>query len=162
MSTRSRRKPAGTAPVPDPEPVPTATVVKPTRAKANVPAAKKKKVIMTPIKKRVPPQKKPTRGPKLGTTVVSEGESDSSQLLKDPELYESEDDSQLKIEQLRKQLAELEAKQESRRQLKLKQSQSSDGSHREPKSMNKGADSTEGRNLGTFNGRTDLDILISI
>ena len=164
MSTRSRRKPAGTAPVPDPETVPTATVVKPTRAKAKVPAAKKKKVIVTPIKKRVPPQKKPTRGPKRGTTVVSEEESDSSQLLKDPELSvvesESEDDCQLKIEQLRKQLAKLEAKQESRRQLKLKQSQSSDGSHREPNSLNKRADPTEGRSLGTYNGRTDLDTFL--
>ena len=153
-----------TAPVPDSESVPTATVVKPTRAKAKGPGAKKKKVIVTPIKRRVPPQKKPTRGPKRGTTVVSEEESDSSKLLKDPELSvvesESEDDFQLKIEQLRKQLAELEAKQESRRQLKLKQSQSSDGSHREPKLMNNCADPTEGRSLRTFNGRTDLDTFL--
>ena len=164
MSTRARRKPAGTAPVPDPKTVPTATVVKPTRAKAKVPAAKKKKVIVTPIRKRVPPQKKPTRGPKRGTTAVSEEESDSSQLLKDPELSvvesESEDDSQLKIEQLRKQLAELEAEQESRRQLKLKQARSDDGSHREPVAISKRADPTEGRSLGTYNGRSDLDTFL--
>ena len=75
---------------------------------------------------------------------------------------ESEDDSQLKIEQLRKQIAKLEAKQESRRQLKLKQPQlkSGDGSHRGPNSLNKRANPTEGRSLGTFNGRTDLDTFL--
>ena len=72
---------------------------------------------------------------------------------------ESEDETQLKIDQLRKQIAKLEARQESRRQ-KPPQLASGDGSHREPNSLNKRADPTEGRSRGTFNGRTDLDTFL--
>ena len=162
MSTRSRRKPTGTATVSDPETVPTATVVKPTRAKAKAPAAEKKKVIVTPIKKRVPPKKKPTRGPKQGTTVVSEGVSDSSQLLKDPEPSvvgpEPENDSQSRIEQLRKQLAELEANQGSRNPLKRKPFRAETEMESDP--PDRRGNPAEGRSLRTINGKTDLDTFL--
>ena len=58
-----------------------------------MPAARKTKVIVTPAKKRAPPKKKPTRVSKIYTAVVSDEESDSSQLLKDPESSEPENDS---------------------------------------------------------------------
>ena len=174
MSTRGRRKQTGTSQVPidqysDQPPNVAArksVAAEQTRAKAKVSATRRTKVIVTPVEKRAPLEKKSTRVPKVGTAVSLVEESDSSQLLEDPELSviesKSEDESQLKIEQLRKQLAELEAKQKSRRQLKLKQSQFKfdSGSHREPNSLNKRADPTEGWSLGTFNGRTDLDTFL--
>ena len=170
MSTRGRRKLTGAAPVPgnqDPDLPPVVVVARQTRgAKAKAPAARKTRVVVTPATKRALLKKKPTRVPKIGTTVVSEEESDSSQLLEDLESLAvgsgHENETQLKIEQLRKQIAKLEAKQESRRQLELKQSQmkSGDGSHREPNALNKRADPTEGRSLGTFIGRTDLDTFL--
>ena len=175
MSTRGRGRPTGAAPVPVNQDVdlPLNVVVgsksvasSQTRARAKVPVARKTKVVVTPVTKRALLRKKLTGVPKIGTAVVSDEESDSSQFLEDPELLavgsESEDETQLKIDQLRKQIAKLEARQESRRQLKLKPPQlaSGDGSHREPNSLNKRADPTEGRSLGTFNGRTDLDTFL--
>ena len=165
MSTRGRRKQTGTSQVPSdpgPDPIPDVAVRKPAakqkRVKTKVPVTRKARVVVTPV----PPKKKPMRVPKTGSAVVLDKESDNSQLLDDPELSiiesESEDDSQIKIEQLRKQIAKLEAKQESRRQLKLKQPQlkSGDGSHREPNSLNERANPTEGRSLS----RTDLDTFL--
>ena len=94
---------------------------------------------------------------------MSDEDFDSSKLLEDLELSavggESEDETKLKIDQLRKQIAKLEARQESRRQ-KPPQLASGDGSHREPNSFNKRADPAEGRSLGTFNGRTGLDTFL--
>ena len=175
MSTRGRGRPTGAAPVPVNQNVdlPLNVVVgsksvasSQTRARAKVPVARKTKVVVTPVTKRALRRKKSTRVPKIGTAVVSDAESDSSKFLEDLELLavgsESEDETQLKIDQLRKQIAKLEARQESRRQLKLKPPQlaSGDGSHREPNAVNKRADPTEGRSLGTFNGRTDLDTFL--
>ena len=173
MSTRGRRKPTGAAPVPVNQKADLSPTVlvgsksvasKQTRgAKAKAPAARKSRVVVTPVTKRALLKKKPIRVPKVGTTVVSDEESDSSKLLEDPELSavggESEDETQLKIDQLRKQIAKLEARQELRRQ-KPPQLASGDGSHREPQSLNKRADPAEGRSLGTFNGRTDLDTFL--
>ena len=165
MSTRGRRKLTGAAPVPGNQNADLSTNVVvgsksvasgQRRAKAKVPVARRTKVVLTPVKKRALRRKKPTRVPKIGTEVVSDAESDSSQLLEDPELLAvvsgSEDEIQSKIDQLRKQLAKLETRQESRRQLKLKSPQfaSGDGSHREPNAVNKRADPTgrsESRNV---------------
>ena len=44
--------------------------------------------------------------------------------------------------------------------LKSPQVASGDRSHREPKVVNQPADPTEGRSLGTFNGRMDLDTFL--
>ena len=167
MSSRGRRKPtrAALAPVnPELDSPPAVVVARRTRgAKAKAPTARKSKVVVTPAAKRALPKKRPTRVPKRDTVVASDEESDSSQLLEDPELLavesESEDEPQLQIDRLREQLARLEARQESRGQMKLKSPQvaSGDGSYREPKVVNQRADPTEGRSLGTFNGRTNLD-----
>ena len=167
MSTRSRRKPteAALAPVnPEPDSPPAVVVARRTRgAKAKAPAARKTKLVLTPAAKRAFLKKKATRVPKRDTVVASDEEFDSSQLLEDPELLavgsESEDEIQLQIDRLREQLARLEARQESRR-LEPPQLVSGNGSHREPNSLNKRADPTEGRSLGTFNGRTDLDTFL--
>ena len=173
MNIGGHRKPTGAASVPGNQNTdqPLNSVVgsksvasKQTRgAKAKAPAARKSRVVVTPVTKRAFLRKKPIRVPKVGTAVVSDSESDSSQLLEDPKLLvvgsESEDGTQLKIDQLRKQIAKLEARQESRSQ-KPPQLASGNGSHREPNSLNKRADPTEGRSLGTFNGRTDLDTFL--
>ena len=173
MSTRGRRKQTGAGPVPinqnfdqppNVEVRSESVAVGQKRAKAKAPVARKTSVVVTPAKKRFVRKKKLTRVPKSGTAVSLVEGSDSSTLLEDPELSvvesEPEDETQLKIEQLRKQIAKLEARQESRRQLKQSQSKSGDGSHREPKVMNKRADPAEGRSLGVFNGRTDLDTFL--
>ena len=170
MSTRGCRKPTGAAPVPvnpETDSPPAVVVARRTRgAKAKAPTARKSKVSVTPAAKRALLKKRPTRVPKRDTVVASDEESDSSQLLEDPELLavgsESEDEIQLQIDRLREQLARLEARQESRRQMKLKSPQvaSGDRSHREPKVVNQRVDPTEGRSLGTFNGRTDLDTFL--
>ena len=149
---------------PEPDSPPAVVVGRRTRgAKAKVPAARKTKVVVTPAAKRALLKKKPTRVPKICTAVVSDEESDSSKLLEDPESAAMEpgptNETQLKIEQLRKQIAELEAKQESRGQ-EPPQLAFGNGSHREPNLLNKRADPTEGRSLGTFNGRTDLDTFL--
>ena len=107
MSTRGRRKQTGPSRVPinqnvdQPPDVAGSVRTKKTKAKAKVPAARKSKVVATPVKNRAPPRKNPTRVPKFGTAANLNDESDSSQLLEDPELSviesESEDDSRLKI-----------------------------------------------------------------
>ena len=167
MNTRGRRKPTGAAPVPvnpEPDSPPAVVVARRTRgAKAKAPTARKTKVVVTPVPKRAFLKKKSTRVPKIGTAVVSDEESDSSDILEDPESAAMEpgpkNETQLKVEQLRKQIAELEAKQESHNE-KPPQLASGNESHREPNSLNKRADPTEGRSLGTFNGRTDLDTFL--
>ena len=126
MSTRGHRKLTGAVPAPvnpDPDSPPAVVVARQTRgAKAKAPAARKTKVVAKPAKKQALPSKKPTRVPKADPVVTSDEESDSSQLLEKPESLAielgPENDSQLRIEQLRKQLAELEANQESRNPLK--------------------------------------------
>ena len=124
MSTRGRRKPTEAAPAPlnpEPDSPPAVVVARQTRgAKAKAPTARKSKVVVTPAAKRALLKKKPTRVLKWDTVFASDEESDSSQLLEDPELLavgsESEDETQLQIDRLREQLARLEARQESRRQ----------------------------------------------
>ena len=168
MSTRGCRKPTGAAPVnPEPDSPPAVVVARRTRgAKVKAPTARKSKLSVTPAAKRALLKKRPTRVTKKDTVVATDEESDSSQLLEDPELLavgsESEDEIQLQIDRLREQLARLEARQESRRQMKLKSPQvaSGNGSHREPRVVNQRADPTEGRSLGTFNGRTVLDTFL--
>ena len=101
------------------------------KTKSKVPVARKSKVVVTPVKRRVPVKKRATsRVPKKGTTIVSDSESESSQMIEEQKLSqelsvmetESEDESQNQIEQLRQQqqLAELDANQESRNPLKSK------------------------------------------
>ena len=103
-----------------------------------------------------------TRVPKTRTAIVSDDESDGSQSCENRELseIESDDESRVEIERLRKQLVKLRANQESRKQLKLNQSQSDDGSHREPVAISKRADPTEGWSLETYKGRSDLDTFL--
>ena len=176
MSTRGRRRQIGTSRVPaDPniEPVPVATVgsepaaKKQAKTKTRVPVARRGKIVATPVKRRVPAQKRTTsRVPKRGTTMISDNESENSQVVDERELSvletESEDESQTQIEQLRKQLAELEANQESRNPLKSKRSRAvpETGTFRESSSPEKRGNPAEGRSLGTFNGRTDLDTFL--
>ena len=66
------------------------------------------------------------------------------------------------IERLKKQLANLEAKQKSRGQLNSEESRivSDVGTHGVSNPAEKRGDSAEGRSLGTFNGRTDLDTFL--
>ena len=168
MSTRGCRKPTGAAPVnPEPDSPPAVVVGRRTRgAKAKAPAARKTKVVVTPAAKRALLKKKSTRVPKRDTVVATDEESNSSKLLEDSELLavgsESEEEIQLQFDRLREQLARLEARQESRRRMKLKSPPVASGekSHWEPKVVNQRADPTEGRSLGTFNGRTDLDTFL--
>ena len=103
-----------------------------------------------------------TRVPKTRTAIISDDESDGSQSGEDRELLEIESDgkSRVEIERLRKQLVKLRANQESRKPLKLNQSQSDNRSPREPVAISKRADPTEGRSLGTYNGRSDLDTFL--
>ena len=81
--------------------------------------------------------------------MVSDDESENSQIFEDRRLSEAEsdDESRVEIKRLRKQLAELKANQESHKQLKLKQSQYDNGSYREPDSEVRRVDPTEGRTL---------------
>ena len=97
---------------------------------------------------------------KTRTAIVSDDESESSQIFEDRKLSETEsdDESHVEIARLRKQLAKLKANQESRKQ--LKQSQSDDGSHREPDLKSRRVDPTERQTLGTFNSKTDLDTFL--
>ena len=96
----------------------------------------------------------------------SEEESDSSQILEDPESlaveHGSEDNSQSRIEQLRRQLAELEATQGSRNPLKRNQFRVEPevGTHQEISPPERRGNPAEGRSLGTFNGKTDLDTFL--
>ena len=126
-----------------------------TRIQTRVPVAKQNKLVASKTNPT-------TRVPKTRTAIVSDDESDGSQFCEDRELseIESDDESQVEIERLRKQLVKLRANQESRKQLKLNQSQFDDGSHREPVAMSKRADPTEGRSLGIYNGRSDLDTFL--
>ena len=106
-------------------------------------------------------KKKPTtRVPKTGTVIIPDDGSDGSQFDEDQELSEigSDDESQAEIERLKTQLEKLKANQESRKQLNQAQLRSGDGSHREP--IARRADPMEGRSLGTYNGRTDLDTFL--
>ena len=107
MNTRGRKKQTGTTRVPanpSAEPVPpVATVSDPVakkhpRAKSKAPATRKSKVLSTPAKKRVPVKKRTTsRVPKTGTAIISDNESESSQIIDDPEFSgvetESEDEA---------------------------------------------------------------------
>ena len=95
MSTRERRRQAGTSRVPlnqNGDQPPNVTVrsesvaAGQTRAKAEAPATRKTKVVATPVRKQAQLRKKLTRVPKVGTAVSLVEESDSSQLLEDPEL----------------------------------------------------------------------------
>ena len=177
MNTRGRQKPSGTSQVPVnltegptvsshvPEPV-----VRKSRAKTKVLVARKSKVVVTPVKKRVPVKKRlTTRGPKTKTTPVSDEESEGSRVLEDPKDLEcpiagseSEDESQLEIEQLRKKLVELEADQRSCNSLNEKRSQlgPETGNHHVLSPPAKRCNPVEGRSLGTFNGKTDLDTFL--
>ena len=156
----------GAAPVPgnqDFDSPPIVVAAGPTRgAKAKVWTVRKTKADVMPAKKRAPPKKKPTRVPKMDAIVESEEESDSSQILEDPESLdvgsEPKEDSQLKIEQLRKQLAELEANQESRNPLKRNQSRVEPdlGARPELSPPDRRGNPAEGRSLGTFNGKNRL------
>ena len=78
---------------------------------------------MTPVKRPVLVKKRPVaRGPKTKTTQVLDEESESPQELEDLDLpvEESDDESQLEIERLRRKLLELEANQGPRNPLKAK------------------------------------------
>ena len=88
--------------------------------------------------------KSTTRVPKTRTANVSDNESDGFQSGENRKLseMESDDESQVEIERLRKQLVKLRANQQSRKQLKSNQSQSDDGSHREPVAMSRRANPT--------------------
>ena len=170
MNTKGRRKPTGAAPVPenqDSDSPPTVLAARTTRgAKAKVPAVRKTKIDATTAKKRAPPKKKPTRVPRMDAIVESEEESDSSQILEDPESLnvesEPKEDCQLKIELLRRQLAELEANQQSRNPLKRNPSRmgSDLGARPELSPPDRRSSPAEGRSLGTFNGKTDLDTFL--
>ena len=77
-------------------------------------------------------------------------------------MSESEDESQLEIERLRRMLAELEAEQRSCNPLNEKRSQLGPeiGTHQRLSPPDKRCDPAEGRSLGTFNGKTDLDTFL--
>ena len=176
MNRRGRRKKTGTSGVPanpSTEPAPTVALdsgpvaKKQTRTRTIVPATRKGKVVVTPVKKRVPVKRKPTtRVPKTRTAIVSDDETEGSQIFGDRELSVvetgSEDESRNTMEQLRKLLTVLEANQGSRNPLKSKQSRTVPGigTHRIPNSPEKRGNPAEGRSLGTFNGRTDLDTFL--
>ena len=144
-----------------PEPV----VRRSTRGKAEVPATRKSRVVVTPVKRRVSVKKRPVvRGPKRKTAHVLDEESESPPDLEDLDLQveESDEESQLEIERLRKQLTELEDDQRSCNPLKEKRSEL--GPLRETRQMSSPPDKVcnpaEGRTLGTFNGKTDLDTFL--
>ena len=92
--------------------------------------------------------------------LYADDASDGSQFDEDREIseIESADESQTEIERLKKQLAKLKANQVSRKQTNQSQLKSGDGSHREP--IARRADPMEGRSLGTYNGRSDLDTFL--
>ena len=176
MNTRGRKKQTGTSrvpanqstgPAPNVAAVPEPVAKKATKVKMKVPVTRKSKVVVTPAKKRVPIKKKPTtRVPKARTAVVSDEESDGSPMSENAELSvigtDSDKESQNQIEKLRNQLAELEANQESRNPLKSKQSRTvlEPGTLGVPRLPEKHGNPAEGRSLGTFNGRTDLDTFL--
>ena len=157
----------GAAPVPENQnsdvPLTAATAGTTRGAKTKVPKTRTTEIT---VKKRAPPKRKTTRVPKMDAIVESEEESDSSQILEDSERLhvesETREDSQLKIEQLRKQLAELEANQESRNPLKQNQSRKEPdlGNCSELGPPDRRGNPAEGRSLGTFNGKTDLDTFL--
>ena len=103
MGTRGRRKFTGTSQTSTDSNADQPPVVatgsdrfqrKKTRVKTKVPAARKNKVVSTPVKKQAPSRKKPTWVPKFG---AADDGSDDSELLEDPEwpivVSESDDDS---------------------------------------------------------------------
>ena len=120
---------------------------------------------MTPVKRRVPVKKRPVvRGPKRKTAQVLDEESVSPPDLEDLDLQveESDEESQLEIERLRKQLTELKNDQRSCNPLREKGSEL--GPLRETHQMSSPPDKicnpAEGRTLRTFNGKTDLDTFL--
>ena len=162
MITRARTKLMGTLEVPTSRNVETTSDValnlepvdkNQTKVRARGPVARKDTMVGS--------KKKPTtRVPKTRTAIIPDDESDGSQFDEDQELseIESADESQAEIERLKKQLAKLKANQESGKQMNQSQLKSGDGSHREP--IARRADPMEGRSLGTYNGRTDLDTFL--
>ena len=130
-----------------------ATMVEPVGLRKRSPVTRQSKLTMSPVKKLIVSKKNPTtRVPR--TAIMSDDESDGSQICED---RESDNESQVEIERLKKQLAKLKADQASRQQSRLK---SDDGSPREPIAKGRRADLAEGRSLGTYNGRTDLDTFL--
>ena len=174
MIIRRRKKQSGTSEVPvggtegptvsdeiEIEPV----AEKKTRARTKVPVTGKSRVVVTLVRKLIPVKKRLfVRGPKIKTAHVSDEESESPPDLEDLDLpvVESDEESQLEIERLRKKFAELEADQRSSNPLKEKRSQlePETGTHQILSPPDKRCNPAEGRTLGTFNGKTDLDTFL--
>ena len=162
MSTRSRRKTAGTDPVPVNPNVQSVAAAKKTRAKA--PVTKKTKVVVTPAKRRAPLKKQTTKAPQVSVAVESGTESDDSSLLEDSELSAMVAGhtvhSPSEIDKLKQRLAELEANQESRNPLKRNRARAVPEPYQEPSPPDRRGNPAEGRSLGNFNGKTDLDTFL--
>ena len=165
MSTRPRRKQSVTSqksaklrtPAVDDQTnlsKPATPAKKTTRAK--VAASKQKtKITVSPKTKRVPLKRVPKSKP-----VVIEEELDDAEWSSIE--AESDVDSDAELEQLRKRLAELEADKNSRNPLKNKRAHTSveNTEIRASSSPERRGNPAEGRSLGTFNGKTDLDTFL--
>ena len=158
MITRSRLKQAGTFQVPLNQNFETTSNVAANselfarkQIKAKVPASSENNVIDTPVKRRVL---------RSGTSIVSDNESESSQIFRNRKVYN--DEFHKEIKRLEKQLAKLKANLEPRSQLISEQPKlvPDIGTHREPSPVNKRANPAEGRGLGAFDGSTDLDTFL--
>ena len=138
------------------EPVPSTAGT--SRAKAPRP----KKMVNSTItpKKKAAPSNPRKRATKSRAKIVADVDPVDSE-WSDVEL-ESIVDPDVELERLRKRMAEVEAMKQSRNPLKAKQSQleiRSQGS-RDVSPPERRGNPAEGRSLGTFNGKTDLDTFL--
>ena len=103
MNTRGRKKQSGTSQVPagltesptvSAESLAVPVAKKQTRKKTKVSASRKSRVVVTPVKKKIPVKKRlVVRGPKTKTAPVSDGESESPQVLEDQGTFHHESPS---------------------------------------------------------------------
>ena len=78
--------------------VPEPVVRRSTRGKAEVPATRKSRVVVTPVKRRVPVKKRPVvRGPKRKTAHVLDEESESPPDLEDLDLQVEESERRVSV-----------------------------------------------------------------
>ena len=112
---------------------------------------------ITPKKKAVPsnPRKRATNSRAKFVAEVDPVDSEWSDVE-----VESIVDPDVELERLRKRMAEIEAMKQSRNPLKTKRSQSESRSQgsRDVSPPERCGNPAEGRSLGTFNGKTDLDL----
>ena len=140
---------------------------KQTKAKKSAASKKKTKIVVSPIPKRGPAKKK--AAPKKRREVVIHEDPEDSEYVEDDEDPENlepevqfEKESELELELLRKRIAELEARKSCKSPEKVPRTREAvlpSQSDQVPAVERRGNPS-EGRSLGTFNGKTDLDTFL--